>query len=88
MPSRSTLDTNLRMIDRTITYLKRRGRTVFFDAEHFFDGYRGNRAYALKVVRAAIDAGADVVVLCDTNGGSMPFEIYDTVVETREARHP
>ena len=79
-----TLDTNLRMIDRTIKYLKRRGRTVFFDAEHFFDGFRGNRAYALKCVGAAIDSGADVVVLCDTNGGGMPFEVYDTVVETEK----
>ena len=77
-----TLDTNLRMIDRTIKYLKRRDRTVLFDAEHFFDGFRGNRAYALRCVSAAIDSGADVIVLCDTNGGSMPFEVYDTVVET------
>ncbi len=75
------LDTNLKMIERTIRFLKERGRTVFFDAEHFFDGYRGNREYAVKVVRVAADAGADVVVLCDTNGGSMPFEIEDLVGE-------
>ena len=66
----------------TIEYLKKQDRTVFFDAEHFFDGYKGNRAYALKVLRAARDAGADVVVLCDTNGGSMPYEVDETVVET------
>ena len=77
-----TLDTNLRMIDRTIKYLKGRGRRVFFDAEHFFDGYRGNRPYALKCVRAAIDSGANVVVLCDTNGGSLPFEVYEAALET------
>ena len=76
-----TLDANLRMIDRTVRHLKGRGRRVFFDAEHFFDGYKGNRAYAIKSVKAAIDSGADVVVLCDTNGGTMPFEIYDTVAE-------
>ncbi len=69
------LDTNLRMIEGTIRYLKERGRTVFFDAEHFFDGYRHNRQFALRCVRAAAGAGADVVVLCDTNGGAMPFEI-------------
>src|SRR5208337_4194801 len=49
------------------------------DAEHFFDGYKGNRAYAMKVVKTARDAGADAVVLCDTNGGTMPFEVGDIV---------
>jgi len=73
------LDTNLRMIEKTIEYLKKHGRTVFFDAEHFFDGYRNNRAYAMKVLKVAQDAGADLIVLCDTNGGSMPFEVYDIV---------
>ncbi len=80
-----SLDTNLRMIDRTIGYLKKNGKTVFFDAEHFFDGYKRNGDYAMKVVRVAIDAGADVVVLCDTNGGSMPYEIYDVVGKVRGA---
>lgn len=79
-----TLDTNLRMIDKTIAYLKKRGKTVFFDAEHFFDGYKKNDVYAKKVIKAAEDAGADAVVLCDTNGGSMPYEIYDTVLEMRK----
>ena len=89
-----SLDTNLKMIEGTIRYLKERGRTVFFDAEHFFDGYRGNRQYALKVVKAAAEAGADVVVLCDTNGGTMPFEIGDVVDRSAlrslqvAARHP
>jgi len=78
-----SLDTNLRMIDRTIAYLKRHGKTVFFDAEHFFDGYRKNTPYAMKVVEAAIGAGADVVVLCDTNGGTMPYDVYDIVGKVR-----
>ncbi len=78
---RVSLDTNLAMIERTIRFLKNRDRKVFFDAEHFFDGYKGNRVYALKVVKAAAEAGADVVVLCDTNGGGLPFEIGDVVAE-------
>lgn len=74
-----SLDTNLRMIEKTISYLKKHGKVVFFDAEHFFDGYKRNNVYAMKVLKVAIDAGADVVVLCDTNGGSMPYEVHDTV---------
>ena len=81
---RVSLDTNLSMIERTIRFLKAHGRTVFFDAEHFFDGYKGNREYALKVARVAADAGADVVVLCDTNGGSMPFEVADVAAQVRQ----
>ena len=80
---RVSLDTNLKMIDRTITYLKKSGKKVFFDAEHFFDGYKKNEAYALHVVETAYDAGADAIVLCDTNGGSMPYEIYDIVARVR-----
>ncbi len=80
-----SLDTNLKMIDRTITYLKGLGKTVFFDAEHFFDGYRRNKAYSMKVIKTAIDAGTDAVILCDTNGGSMPYEVL-TVVEDVRAR--
>lgn len=74
-----SLDTNLRMIEKTIDYLKKKGKYVFFDAEHFFDGYRRNRDYAMKVLSVAHGAGADTLVLCDTNGGTMPYEIYDTV---------
>ena len=80
-----SLDTNLKMIDGTIRYLKRCGKTVFFDAEHFFDGYRRNRAYAMKVLTAACDAGADVLVLCDTNGGSMPYDVFDVVTIVGES---
>lgn len=74
-----SLDANLKMIDGTIRYLKDLGKTVFFDAEHFFDGYVRNRAYAMKVLGVARDAGADVIVLCDTNGGSMPHDVFATV---------
>ena len=76
---RTTLDENLRMIAETVAHLKAEGRRVFLDAEHFFDGYRSNPAYALECVRAAAEAGADVVALCDTNGGMMPTELGDIV---------
>ncbi len=79
-----TLDTNLKMIGDTLEYLKQCGKTVFFDAEHFFDGYKRNSAYAGQVIRVARDAGADVIVLCDTNGGSMPFEICETIGEVKK----
>ncbi len=72
---KTTLNENLAMIKDTITYLKSLGREVFFDAEHFFDGYKANSEYALKTLEAAAEGGADVVVLCDTNGGLMPWEI-------------
>ncbi|MBA4390848.1 MAG: citramalate synthase [Syntrophus sp. (in: bacteria)] len=72
---RVSLDTNIKMIDRTIAYLKKSGKKVFFDAEHFFDGYRNNKPYAMQVIKAAYNAGADVIILCDTNGGSLPYEI-------------
>ncbi|HVN24861.1 MAG TPA: citramalate synthase [Syntrophorhabdales bacterium] len=70
-----SLEGNLRMIDQTIRCLKKHDRVVFFDAEHFFDGFKRNRQYAIKVLKTAEEAGADVLVLCDTNGGSMPYEI-------------
>ena len=76
---RTTLDENLRMIAETVAHLKAEGQRVFLDAEHFFDGYRSNPAYALECVRAATEAGADVVALCDTNGGMMPTELGDIV---------
>ena len=76
---RTTLDENLAMIADTVRHLREEGRRVFLDAEHFFDGYRSNPAYALECVRAAVEAGADVVALCDTNGGMMPTELGDIV---------
>jgi 2-isopropylmalate synthase len=76
---RTTLDENLAMIADTVSHLRAQGRRVFLDAEHFFDGYRSNPAYALECVRAAAEAGADVIALCDTNGGMMPTELGDIV---------
>jgi 2-isopropylmalate synthase len=79
----TTLDENVCMIRETVAYLKAQGRQVFYDAEHYFDGYKANAAYALACVTAAQEAGADVVVLCDTNGGTMPWEIEEIVSATR-----
>jgi 2-isopropylmalate synthase len=67
------------MIADTVRHLRAEGRRVFLDAEHFFDGYRSNPSYALECVRAAAEAGADVIALCDTNGGMMPTELGDIV---------
>ena len=71
----NSLDENLAMIHETVAFLKRHGREVFFDAEHFFDAIVHNREYAMKALAAAAEAGADALVLCDTNGGSLPPDI-------------
>jgi 2-isopropylmalate synthase len=76
---KTTLDENLAMVRDTVAHLKSEGQRVFFDAEHFFDGYAAQRDFALEVVRAAAEAGADVVVLCDTNGGMMPGPLAEVV---------
>ncbi|MBI2853316.1 MAG: citramalate synthase [Chloroflexi bacterium] len=73
------LDENLCMVSESIQYLKSQGMHVFFDAEHYFDGYKANHDYALAVVKAACEAGAEAVVLCDTNGGSLPTAIVEGV---------
>lgn len=73
---RTTLDENLAMIGDTIAYLKQLGKEVVFDAEHFFDGYKANPDYAMQSLKAAADAGADVLALCDTNGGTFPEEVF------------
>ena len=78
---KTTLEENLEMIRDSITHLRSEGQRVFLDAEHFFDGYRNNKNYALEVVRTAAEAGADVIALCDTNGGMLPDEIADVVHE-------
>ncbi len=83
---RTTLDENLEMVRDTITHLRAEGQRVFFDAEHFFDGYRSNPAYALEVVRTAAEAGADVVALCDTNGGMMPGPLGDVVAAVAQTQ--
>ncbi len=73
---RTTLTENVAMIADTVAYLKDHDREVFFDAEHFFDGYKDDPDYAVRCLEAAIGAGADGVVLCDTNGGTLPHEVY------------
>ncbi|WP_029098582.1 citramalate synthase [Brevibacillus thermoruber] len=91
---KTTLDENLRMVADSVAFLKSRGLTVLFLAEHFFDGYKHNPVYALRVLEAAEEAGADWIVLCDTNGGSLPHEIFETVrtvkasVQTPLGIHP
>jgi 2-isopropylmalate synthase len=73
------LEENLAMIEESVAYLKTEGREVIYDAEHFFDGYKRNPSYAMETVLAADRAGADIIILCDTNGGAMPHEIQDTL---------
>lgn len=74
---------NLKLINDTISYLVSKGKTVFYDAEHFFDSYKSNRKYALKTIETAYAAGADVIVLCDTNGGTLPEDIKTTVKDVK-----
>jgi len=69
----NTLAENLAMIQDSVAYLKQCGREVIYDAEHFFDGYKNNKDYALETLSAALEGGADFIVLCDTNGGTLPF---------------
>ncbi|MBN1931976.1 MAG: citramalate synthase [Desulfobacterales bacterium] len=78
------LETNLSMIYETIAYLKTYHREVIYDAEHFFDGYKENSEYAIKTLMAALKGGADMIVLCDTNGGSLPLEVESMVREVRK----
>ena len=78
---KTSLDENLAMIRDSITFLRSQNRRVFLDAEHFFDGYLSNPHYAMEVVRVAAEAGADVVALCDTNGGMLPDELSNIVHE-------
>jgi 2-isopropylmalate synthase len=76
---KTNLDENLAMIKESIEFLRAGGQRVFLDAEHFFDGYKSNKAYALEVVRVSAEAGADVIALCDTNGGMLPDELSQVV---------
>jgi 2-isopropylmalate synthase len=75
----TSLDENLRMISSSVEYLKSRGKEVIYDAEHFFDGYKANPGYAISTLRAAAASGADVLVLCETNGGALPWEVEEIV---------
>ena len=79
----TTAEENLAMIGDSVRFLKAAGREVVYDAEHFFDGYRANPEYALATLRAAADAGADWITLCDTNGGSLPSQIAEIVGHVR-----
>lgn len=83
---RVSLQTNLELIYNTIAYLKKRVPQVFFDAEHFFDGYRANQEYALKALEAAVSGGTDCLVLCDSNGGTLPHEVERIIVELKTQR--
>jgi 2-isopropylmalate synthase len=74
---RISLAQNLEMIGDSVAYLRAKGRRVFYDAEHFFDGYKANPDYALQTIRRAVEEGAERVILCDTNGGTMPWEIKE-----------
>jgi 2-isopropylmalate synthase len=76
---RTSLDEGVAMVADSIRYLKSHGRTVFFDAEHFFDGYRDDPEFSLRVLHGAAEAGADCLVLCDTNGGSLPGQVEEMV---------
>ncbi len=76
---RATLEENLSMIRDTLAFFKAHGKEVVYDAEHFFDGYKNNPSYALNTLQSAVDGGADVLVLCDTNGGTFPSEIAEIV---------
>ena len=76
-----SLDENLSMIEDTIAYLKKQEREIIYDAEHFFDGYKNNPDYALDTLLAATRGGADVIVFCDTNGGTMTYELQRIMEE-------
>ena len=79
-----SLEENLRMISDTVAHLKKNGVEVMYDAEHFFDGFRANPEYALKTLRAAVESGASTLILCDTNGGSLPSFVTQVVQAVRE----
>jgi 2-isopropylmalate synthase len=81
---RTTLPENLKAIRETIEFLKKRAEQVFYDAEHFFDGFKRNPKYAMKTLVAAMDGGADCLILCDTNGGSLPSEVGKIVRTVRK----
>ncbi|MBN1875277.1 MAG: citramalate synthase [Anaerolineae bacterium] len=80
---RATLEENLRIIRESVAYLLAQGKEVVYDAEHFFDGYKADAEYALTTLQAACEGGAELLVLCDTNGGAMPWEIEDIVGEVQ-----
>ncbi|MFQ6011860.1 MAG: citramalate synthase, partial [Nitrososphaerales archaeon] len=82
---RTSLEENLDMIEDTVSYLKANGLNVIYDAEHFFDGYKENPKYALSTLKAAEKGGASILILCDTNGGSLPLEVGNSVRAAKKA---
>ena len=80
---RTTLEDNLRIIEQSVAYLREQGRRVIYDAEHFFDGYKVDPSYALETLGAAVRGGAEIVVLCDTNGGTMPWDMERIIRELK-----
>lgn len=82
---RTSLDDNLRIIEQSLAYLVAQGRRTIYDAEHFFDGYKADPIYALETLKAAARGGAETLVLCDTNGGTMPWELTEIVREVGRA---
>ena len=91
----TTLDEGVAMVGESVAFLKAAGLRVFFDAEHFFDGYKADPEFTLRILEAAATNGADCVVLCDTNGGSLPHEVQRITGEVHAlprrrpaARHP
>ena len=81
----TTPEDNLRVIEQSVAYLKANGKRVIYDAEHFFDGYKADSSYALETLRAAIRGGAETIVLCDTNGGTMPWEVERIIRDLKPA---
>ncbi|SDP22601.1 citramalate synthase [Desulforhopalus singaporensis] len=79
-----SLEDNLQIISDTLAFLKPRVEHLFYDAEHFFDGFKNNREYALKTLEAAVDGGAETLILCDTNGGTLPHEIGPIISQVNE----
>lgn len=84
----TTLEDNLRIIEQSVAYLKANGRRVIYDAEHFFDGYKADSSYALETLQAAIRGGAETVALCDTNGGTLPWEVESMIREILTPLNP
>jgi len=79
----TTLEDNLRIIEDSVAYLRAQGRRVIYDAEHFFDGYKADSSYALETLQAAIRGGAETIVLCDTNGGTLPWEVQRIILDLK-----
>ena len=82
---RTSLEENINMIHDSIQFIKSNGRQAFYDAEHFFDGYKDDPKYTMETLQAAESAGADCIILCDTNGGCMPGEIWEIVTDVKKA---